>query len=1212
LTFADVTTNGLCSGSYSTTRTWTATDDCGNTSTASQTITVQDVTAPVISALPALSTINCPDVPVFEAATADDECGSTFTLTFADVTTNGPCTGSYSTTRTWTATDDCGNTSTASQTITVQDVTAPVIAALPAPSTLNCLEVPVFEVATAIDACGSAFTLTFADVTTNGLCAGSYSVTRTWTATDACNNTSTASQTITVQDVTAPVIAALPAPSTINCPDVPVFEVATAMDACGSAFTLTFADVITNGPCAGSYSTTRTWTATDACNNTSTATQTITVQDVTAPVIAALPAPSTINCPDVPVFEVATAMDACGSAFTLTFADATTSGTCAGSYSITRTWTATDACNNTSTASQTITVQDITAPVIAALPAPTTINCPATPNFAVATATDACGSAFTLTFADATTYGLCAGAYSTTRTWTATDACGNTSTASQTINVQDLTAPVIAALPAPSTINCPDVPVFEVATAMDACGSAFTLTFTDATTTGTCAGSYSTTRTWTATDACGNTSTASQTINVQDVTAPVLTCPSNISVGNDVGTCTANVIVPIPSVIENCSSYILTNSFNQTANASGLYPSGTTNIIWTATDECGNISTCSMIVTVNDNEPPSITCPVGFTICSGEQVILGTATATDNCDGNPVISNNAPSFFVPGITNIIWTATDIHGNTSTCLQTIEIITAAIVSAGADDSICKGQPYHVIDAFAKHYTTLFWTTNGKGTIENPNSIEPIYTSSPLDTATVQLFLMVSGIEPCGTAYDTLQLNLIPPLIVNAGNDITSCLLSTIKLTDVQVTNSTSIIWTTSGTGNFDNVSILNPVYTPSQTDFDNGFVYLVLNAYGSYLCGNSEDTVKVQFVKPPLANAGLDDAICSISPYTFQTSTATNFSNIIWTHNGYGHLSDSTLLNPTYIPGVGETGEIIFKLTAYGISSCGNMAFSDIVVLTINREMTAEAGNDEAIAAGTSTTLFGSATGGSGVFAYNWSPENLLKDNTVLNPFTVPLNTETEFTLTVLDLVSGCSKTDSVIIKMGGVQRPIALDDSANTIKNIPITVNILGNDSDPIGLGLDVTLIEFPRYGNVDITVDDSIYYTPNANFIGRDTLVYVICDRGTPSKCDTATVYINVFDERPELEFFNLISPDGDGANDYWHINNIEEYPDNNVIIFNRWGDRIIEINNYNNSDIDHRWNGTNDKNKLVPDGVYYYLIKIKDYKTIPPGWVYCRTKGE
>ena len=310
---------------------------------------------------------------------------------------------------------------------------------------------------------------------------------RTWTATDACSNVSTASQTITVQDITAPVIGALPSPTTINCPATPVFAVATATDACGSAFGCTFVDVTTNGACAGTYSVTRTWTATDDCGNSSTSSQTINVEDISAPVIGALPAPSTINCPATPVFAVATATDVCGSTFTLTSADVTTNGACAGSYSVTRTWTATDGCGNVSTSSQTINVQDITAPVIGALPAPSTINCPATPVFAVATATDVCGSTFTLTSADVTTNGACAGSYSVTRTWTATDACGNISTSSQTINVQDITAPVIAALPAPATINCPSIPVFATATASDECGITFTLISTDVTTNDACA-----------------------------------------------------------------------------------------------------------------------------------------------------------------------------------------------------------------------------------------------------------------------------------------------------------------------------------------------------------------------------------------------------------------------------------------------------------------------------------------------------------------------------------------------------------------------------------------------------------------------------------------------------------------------------------------------------------------------------------------------------
>jgi hypothetical protein len=66
---------------------------------------------------------------------------------------------------------------------------------------------------------------------------------------------------------------------------------------------------------------------------------------------------------------------------TVTFTDATTPGSCANNYTVTRTFVATDACGNTATASQAITVIDNTPPVLAGVGGPSTINCPATPSF---------------------------------------------------------------------------------------------------------------------------------------------------------------------------------------------------------------------------------------------------------------------------------------------------------------------------------------------------------------------------------------------------------------------------------------------------------------------------------------------------------------------------------------------------------------------------------------------------------------------------------------------------------------------------------------------------------------------------------------------------------------------------------------------------------------------------------------------------------------
>src|SRR5439155_1128938 len=243
-----------------------------------------------------------------------------------------------------------------------------------------------------------------------------------------------------------------------------------------------------------------------------------------------------------PTFTAPTASDSCNSAtVTQVGNDSTVDGTCAGNYTETRAWIATDACGNTSgTRTQTITVRDNTPPFISAAGADATIDCPASPTFTAPTASDSCNCAtVTQVGSDTTVDGTCAGTYSETRTWHATDACGNTSgTVTQTITVRDNTPPFISDAGANATIDCPASPTFTAPTASDSCNSAtVTQVGTDSTADGTCAGTYSETRTWLATDACGNTSgTKTQTITVRDNTPPFISdaganatidCPAN-------------------------------------------------------------------------------------------------------------------------------------------------------------------------------------------------------------------------------------------------------------------------------------------------------------------------------------------------------------------------------------------------------------------------------------------------------------------------------------------------------------------------------------------------------------------------------------------------------------------------------------------------------------------------------------------------------------
>jgi hypothetical protein len=385
----------LVSGcTYQVIKTWTAVDACGNSATASQTVSyTRDVTAPVITIAPFTPITICNPTAAnitaaFGNATATDACGTvTPTGVEGSETLVSGCT--YQVIKTWTAVDACGNSATASQTVSyTRDVTAPVITIAPFTPITICNPTAAnitaaFGNATATDACGTV-TPTGVEGSETLVTGCTYQVIKTWTAIDACNNSSTASQTVTyTKDVTAPVITIAAFTPITFCNPTPAqvsaaFGNATATDNCGTVTPtgVLGAETLVSG-CT--YQVIKTWTAIDACNNSSIASQTVTyTKDVTAPVITIAAATSITICNPTPAqvsaaFGNATATDNCSVATATGTVQPEVVNGC--TVSVTKTWTATDACGNTGTASQTITfTRDNTLPVIT-LTAPSTVAC---------------------------------------------------------------------------------------------------------------------------------------------------------------------------------------------------------------------------------------------------------------------------------------------------------------------------------------------------------------------------------------------------------------------------------------------------------------------------------------------------------------------------------------------------------------------------------------------------------------------------------------------------------------------------------------------------------------------------------------------------------------------------------------------------------------------------------------------------------------------
>jgi len=217
------------------------------------------------------------------------------------------------------------------------------------------------------------------------------------------------------------------------------------------------------------------------------------------------------------------------------------------------------------------------------------------------------------------------------------------------------------------------------------------------------------TRTWYAQDECGNVASGDQVITVIDDVAPeFVNCPDSITVTTDPGVCGATVTWAAPQVWDNCDGYLVPAS---THSPGEFFAVGTTTVTYDVTDACGNASTCSFTITVNDEEPPQAVCQsITVQLDASGNVSIAAADvdggSTDAC-GIASLSVSPDSFTCAdvGDNSVTLTVTDVNGNVSTCTATVTVednlaptITCpADVTVNADAGTCAatgvalGQP-----------------------------------------------------------------------------------------------------------------------------------------------------------------------------------------------------------------------------------------------------------------------------------------------------------------------------------------------------------------------------------------------------------------------------------------------------------------------------------------------------------------------------------------
>ncbi len=634
--------------------TFRATDDCGNSSTITLRWSIIDTQVPTFTGLEPDITVYCPNpLPNLPAATVSDNCDANVTITFSRIYKDSLCDGSYTVLTTWTATDDCGNSASATQNIFVRDTTSPVFTLIPANQTFRCdtfvlPPVPVMGMnINASDVCSPVVSISTA---TNSLqnpdpavCGHyTYNIIRTFTATDECGNTQTATQTISVVDNLGPVPGGV-LDTTALCSALVPFPapVPLATDACSgpTGAPTNTGQSITPGPCNDQYTIVVQWIAEDVCGNKTPFNQLVQVIDTVAPTLMNLPPNITVECdaiPSVPETSLFNPSDNCDNAVVVTFLETelrnpdTTSCAHWTNYILQREWTATDHCGNSRTYTQLIQIEDTTPPEIVP---PADMMFPNDP--------DDCGALVMIPAPQSIT-DVCSERLRSVRLMKTEPLVASGPGLAFIVPVASMSFPLIApnAIPFKPVIGTPVLTIHLDSADAEGLTEFFnildenSLQLGTANTNGQCLSKFN--------DISIN---ANQLNNwLADGVITFDANPNGTGAGACNPICPGGKMTAILDYVYAESPVPIDLTFTVDGGPSQVYPPanpfflsvGTHTVVYTATDCVGNAATASVQITINDAQAPSITTPADITVFTGQNNCLGVVTLpfpaiTENC-----------------------------------------------------------------------------------------------------------------------------------------------------------------------------------------------------------------------------------------------------------------------------------------------------------------------------------------------------------------------------------------------------------------------------------------------------------------------------------------------------------------------------------------------------------------------------------------------------
>jgi gliding motility-associated-like protein len=760
--------------------------------------------------------------------------------------------------------------------------------------------------------------------------------------------------------------------------------------------------------------------------------------------------------------------------------------------------------------------------------------------------------------------------------------------------------------------------------------------------------------TYTSTDADGMVSTCTFTVTVNDTEAPVVSCVSTTVTLDASGNATivpASVLSGAPT--DNCSVATVTLS-RSAFTCADLGASTVTVTVTDASGNSSNCNATVTVadpfpasVNAGSDGTVCISAP-SYTItgAGGVNVSLLWTTSGSGTFNNPALPNPVYTRGPTDLTNVTLTitGTKINGCPLVLTDNMVLTFAGLptANAGADKDLCSGTVSVALSDASSANGTVMWTTSGNGTFNDPLLTAPVYTFGSSDTGPVTLTMTVTS-PACGVVTDNVTITFTSAPVADAGPDGALCRTET----GFQVTGAShgggTVLWTSGGNGTFDDATIDNPFYTFGPTDYSNGTVTVTMEVTGGGSCGSAVSSAVVTIRPLPVIQVtrhqnitcnGLTDGEIQLDattgqpPYTFSIDGSPFQASGVFTGLSaasydfevmdlYGCLADTTIeiieplpfdvtldsatniscnggtdgaiyitpsggTEPYNISWTGPSGWTAttaditgltagaYSLTITDANSCATFSFNQTLtepaVLAVTGAVLSDFGGyGVSCPSSADGSITVTAAGGTPPLAYLWNGPGGF-NSTQAAIALVPAGT---YTLTITDS-QGCILTNDYVL----------------TAPDVMLLTAATENGSCPDTPDGSIDLTVAGGAGVLTYLWDDNGTTPDRTGMLPGDYTVTVTDANGCTGQL---TVTVGVTGEDC-LKVYEIITPNADGRNDTWKLQNAELYPDAEVFVYNRWGRLVFHTRNATDE-----WDGRSE-GKLLPNDSYHYVIHLND----------------